>query len=129
MTENRVDGEVEFSFFRLGVRQVFLAGEFNDWNTSTLPMRREPDGWWRCRLRLAPGTYRFKYLADRQWYLDYAAFGVERDSLGIWSSVVWVAPPQPQARETEPDVDAAPATLSFVRESEEHIAVASGSAA
>ena len=127
MTENRVDGEVEFSFFRLGVQQVFLAGEFNDWNTSTLPMRREPDGWWRCRLRLAPGTYRFKYLADRQWYLDYAAFGVERDSLGIWNSVVWVAPAR--AREAEADVEAASTTLSFVRESEEHVAVASGSAA
>ena len=127
MTENRVDGEVEFSFFRLGVRQVFLGGESNDWNTSTLPMRREPDGWWRCRLRLAPGTYRFRYLADRQWYLDYAAFGVERDSLGMWNSVVWVAPSR--AREVEADVDAASATLSFVRESEAPIAVASGSAA
>ena len=127
MTENRVDGEVEFSFFRLGVRQVFLGGEFNDWNTSTLPMRREPDGWWRCRLRLAPGTHRFKYLADRQWYLNYAAFGVKRDPFGTRNSVVRVAPPR--AREMEADVDAVAATLSFVREPEEHIAVASGSAA
>ncbi len=127
MTENRVDGEVEFSFFRLGVHQVFLVGEFNDWNTSTLPMRREPDGWWRCRLRLAPGTYQFRYLADRQWYLDYAAFGVDRSALGTWNSVVWVGPPQ--AREADEAEEQDPATLSFVRESEEHIAVTSGSAA
>ena len=127
MTENRVDGEVEFSFFRLGVRQVFLAGEFNGWNTSSLPMRREPDGWWRCRLRLAPGTYQFRYLADRQWYLDYGAFGMERSALGTWNSVVWVAPPR--AQEADAEAEEAAATLSFIREPEKHIAVASGSAA
>ena len=83
--------EVEFRFFRPGAKQVFLVGDFNGWNSSGCPMIRATDGEWRCRLTLPEGSHQFKYLADGEWFLDYAAFGLEHGPYGM-NSVVMVTP-------------------------------------
>jgi 1,4-alpha-glucan branching enzyme len=105
-----IGGDVEFCFFRREAREVFLCGDFNGWHETSLPMAQAGGGWWKCRLRLAPGCYQFKYRADGEWYLDYAAFGIERGPRGVWNSVVVVgaglrdAEPQrtPVAHKTTP---------------------------
>lgn len=91
MVNEYIGGEVEFCFYRREARQVFLCGDFNGWDRLALPMARLDGGWWKCRMHLAPGSYQFKYLADGEWHLDYAAFGMERGPLGIWNSVVLVS--------------------------------------
>lgn len=101
------NGEVEFQFFRPAAQQVALVGDFSSWDTSVLPMRRRRDGWWVHRLRLAPGVYQFKYLADGEWYPDYAAFGLERGGLGVWNSVLLVGPPEEADLHGLMDLDAA----------------------
>lgn len=83
-------GDVEFCFYRREAQRVFICGDFNDWHQTALPMTATDAGWWKCRLRLAPGSYRFKYLTDSEWYPDYAAFGLEMGPLGAWNSVVLV---------------------------------------
>jgi len=90
VVNEHICGDMEFSFYRREARGVFLCGDFNDWQQTALPMTGMPDGWWKCQLRLAPGSYRFKYLADSEWYPDYAAFGIERSPLGAWNSVVLI---------------------------------------
>jgi hypothetical protein len=55
---------------------VFLVGDFNDWQERSLPMSREGEDEWVCRLSLPEGVYRFRYLADGQWH-------TERNSSGI----------------------------------------------
>lgn len=84
------DGSIEFRFFRRDATAVTLAGDFNLWQTTSLPMRHEGDGWWSCRLRLGSGTYQFKYRADNEWFADYAAFGLEHGPFG-WNSVLFVS--------------------------------------
>lgn len=71
--------------------QVFLAGTFNGWNVRGAPMQPTGDGWWRAVLRLPDGEYQFRYIADGQWFTDYAANGVERGKFD-WNSVLVVAP-------------------------------------
>jgi len=93
-------GAVEFKFFRPQARQVSLAGEFNNWQTCFY-MTKDDDGWWRCRLDLAPGVYEFKYSADGQWYIDYAAFGLMYGPYGL-NSVVKVNPPNIKTEPAEP---------------------------
>ena len=90
MVHGGMCGGVEFCFYRREARQVFLCGDFNDWHQTTLPMTVGDGGWWKRRLRLAPGSYQFKYLADSEWYPDYAAFGLEMGPTGTWNSVVLV---------------------------------------
>ena len=103
------DGVVEFGFFRPEANQVSLAGDFNDWRCDTTLMAKGADGWWRIKLKLEAGTYRFKYLADNQWHTDYAAFGVEISPYG-WNSVLKVDPPKPrlvQVQQVQADPQAA----------------------
>jgi 1,4-alpha-glucan branching enzyme len=68
---------VKFMFFRPGAEQVFLAGDFNEWRQGDLAMKRTPDGYWSASVSLPAGEFKFRYLADGEWFVDYAAFGLE----------------------------------------------------
>lgn len=81
---------VEFRFFRPGARAVQLAGDFNGWRTGELQMVRAEDGYWKAKMKLPAGEFRFRYCADGEWFADYAAFGVEPGRFGL-DSVVRVA--------------------------------------
>ncbi len=87
------DGAVVFRFFRPEARQVYLAGDFNGWQKTCMPLAKGEDGWWSYRIGLAPGIYQFRYIADGQWYTDYAAFGLEHGPFG-WNSVLKVEAPR-----------------------------------
>lgn len=89
MVVQRRDGSIEFRFFRPGARAAAVAGEFNAWHDRCFAMSPADNGWWVYRLHLAPGTYRFKYCCDGEWFPDYAAFGLERGPFG-WDSVLIV---------------------------------------
>lgn len=74
-------------------RQVYVVGDFNDWCTRANAMQHVGNGQWELTLRLRPGEYRFRYLTDDgRWLTDYAAFGVIRNRLGGWDSVLYVPP-------------------------------------
>ena len=98
---------VEFRFFRPGAREVMLAGDFADWSQRR-PMRREAYGWWTLELRLEPGEYRFRYVADGEWYTDFASHGVEFTQDG-WNGVLVMpehaarpaAEPAPRQQDTD----------------------------
>ena len=81
------DEWVEFSFYRPQAQQVHLAGDFNGWRTSELPMIRTEKGYWTAKMRLPAGEFKFRYCADGEWFTDYAAFGVEPGTFGLDSIV------------------------------------------
>ena len=81
---------VEFRFYRPQAKQVWLAGDFNNWRNHELSMKKSSDGYWVARLKLPPGAYRFRYRADGTWFTDYASFGLEAGPFGF-DSVVRVA--------------------------------------
>jgi 1,4-alpha-glucan branching enzyme len=91
MTTVSASGWVEFRFFRTGVRQVLVSGDFNGWCTSplkTLRMKPVGDGWWTTEAYFEPGEYRFKYVADGIWYTDFASNGIEPYKAGANSILV-----------------------------------------
>jgi 1,4-alpha-glucan branching enzyme len=100
MTHAGKDGSVTFRFFRPGAREVLLAGDFNRWEQ--VPMRCEPHGWWSLDLPLPAGDYRFRYIADGQWYTDFASNGIEVTRLG-WNSVLVV--PERAGKPAQPKVE------------------------
>jgi 1,4-alpha-glucan branching enzyme len=89
MTSVKSNGEVEFRFFRAGAKDVRLAGDFTQWQDNAIPMRHEGNGWWTARARLQPGEYRFRYVADGQWFTDFASHGVELKKQ-VWNSILLV---------------------------------------
>lgn len=84
-----------FRFFRPQAQCVYLVGDFNGWRTQELKMKPR-DGWWEANLTLPGGNYRFRYLADGQWFTDFAAFGIEYGPFGT-ISVLRIPGPGEQA--------------------------------
>jgi len=56
-------------------RQVHLAGDFNEWHKTNLPMQKLKSGDWSLTLDLKPKReYQFRYLIDnQQWENDWQA--------------------------------------------------------
>jgi 1,4-alpha-glucan branching enzyme len=85
MTSITENGRVQFKFFRPNVDSVRLVGDFDGWDGEGLAMNSRGDGWWTADVRFEAGDYRFRYLADGNWFPDYAAFGVELTKTGCHS--------------------------------------------
>jgi hypothetical protein len=54
-------------------KQIFLAGNFNDWKPSNdkfLMKDDDGDGTYSITVKLVPGTYQYKFVIDGQWTKD-----------------------------------------------------------
>jgi 1,4-alpha-glucan branching enzyme len=68
-----------------------VAGDFNDWNTSATPLKRQKDKRWAVTVNLAPGTYRYRYVVNSNtWQNDPEADRYEPSGFGENNSVVLV---------------------------------------
>ena len=66
-------------------RKIFLAGSFNNWNPSDaqyLLKDDDGDGVWSITVKLAPGTYQYKYVIEGKWTQDTYAPGEAADGFG-----------------------------------------------
>jgi len=53
---------------------IYLVGDFNGWDQSSHPMRRNHAGQWTTVVDLQPGrAYQFRYLCDGEWMNDSQA--------------------------------------------------------
>jgi 1,4-alpha-glucan branching enzyme len=77
---NRNFHHVSFFCHAPEAKQVFIAGDFNNWNPTATPMIRQPDGRWMASLELRHGYHQYIYLVDGQRVLDPNAMGKTRDS-------------------------------------------------
>lgn len=82
--------KVELLFQAEEANEVFVAGDFNGWDPTATPMKRHKEGLWKAKLKLKPGRYEYKFLADGQW-INYVR-GVERvpNPFGTENMVLWV---------------------------------------
>lgn len=79
-----------FSFpAEMAENEVALAGDFNDWDTTSLKMERK-NGSYQTTVRLKPETnYKFKYLVDgSRWENDHNADAYEPNEFGTDDSVL-----------------------------------------
>jgi 1,4-alpha-glucan branching enzyme len=81
---------VEFRFYAPEAVEVSIAGEFNDWDIQSLPMKKQKDGVWKKTTKLTPGRYEYKLFVDRSWIEDLP--GEERvlNPFGTQNFVRWV---------------------------------------
>lgn len=63
-----------------GAHQVAIAGDFNDWQTQTTPMKPLKNGDFTATVLLKPGReYQYRYVVDgRHWVTDSGADKVKR---------------------------------------------------
>lgn len=51
-------------------KSVTLAGEFNQWNTTSHPLRKNQFGIWEITVPLPPGRHPYKFVVDGNWVTD-----------------------------------------------------------
>jgi len=69
-------------------KEVFLLGDFNNWDPQTAPMKKDGLGLWKMSMLLAPGRYEYKLLVDGQWRLDANNPNRALNSLGTENNVL-----------------------------------------
>ena len=88
------DGKTaEIAFILTGhpdARQVYLVGDFNQWDPKKHRMSKYRDGSFRARLALKPGAYQYKFVADGIWLNDPQAWEQVKNAFGTVNSQVHV---------------------------------------
>jgi 1,4-alpha-glucan branching enzyme len=51
-----------------GAEEVYLAGDFTDWQP--MAMKKRKDGLFAVDVRLAPGNHEYKFIVDDSWVVD-----------------------------------------------------------
>ncbi len=64
---------IRLELTRPQVREVFVAGSFNDWQLTATPLKSAGDGRWFVELSLPPGRYEYRFIADGEWVDDPGA--------------------------------------------------------
>ena len=84
---------VEFSLYAPEAREVFLVGDFNNWDGTAYRMRKFKDGICKKSVKLKPGRYEYLFLVDGEWWTDpkndlrqHNPFGTENSVLNIVES-------------------------------------------
>ncbi len=51
-------------------QRVLLVGDFTQWQTGAIPMKKDGNGVWSTTVSLAPGTYNYLFIIDGEWRDD-----------------------------------------------------------
>ena len=63
--------EVIFQVQAPEAREVYVAGEFNNWQLDSFAcLERDERGTWKRQIPLNPGSYQYKYFVDGRWVVD-----------------------------------------------------------
>ncbi len=77
-----------------------VVGDFNGWDISADPMEMDKDGFFVRTIHLAPGSYRYKFVINSEFYItDPARTGFEQDGYGGRNSILVVEDPDPNGKE------------------------------
>ncbi|MEO0247172.1 MAG: glucodextranase DOMON-like domain-containing protein [candidate division WOR-3 bacterium] len=60
-----IEGDsIIFRFFEPTAQIVYLAGTFNNWAPTGLPMKKDDKGIWYVKVKLIPGNYQYKFVIN-----------------------------------------------------------------
>ena len=62
--------KVHFEFSAPEAQEVFLAGDFNNWDTQLDLMKKDRKGTWKATISLMPGRYECQFFVDGNWEND-----------------------------------------------------------
>jgi 1,4-alpha-glucan branching enzyme len=89
-SKGKEEKNVEFTFYAPEATEVFLAGEFNNWDTQSLPMKKGKDGVWKAKIKLPPGRYEYKFFADHAWVENLPDTELSSNPFGTRNLIIWV---------------------------------------
>ncbi len=79
--------KVQFEFPASEAQEVYLAGDFNNWDSSANAMKKDKKGLWKTTLSLKPGRYEYRFLVDGNWENDPSCAGCVPNEFGSQNCV------------------------------------------
>ena len=70
-------------------KEVYLAGDFNQWDPRSFAMIKERSGW-MLPVHLSVGKHLYKFIVDGKWIIDPGNKLWEQNEYGNGNSVIWV---------------------------------------
>jgi 1,4-alpha-glucan branching enzyme len=70
---------VNFACVAPQAKMVTLTGDFNDWDPTAMPLKRQPDGSWTGQVTLGHGHHHYRFVVDGKAVLDPRAQGIARN--------------------------------------------------
>ena len=87
-SDKRKMKKVTFRIEAIDAKEVYLVGNFNEWNAKSHPMKKETNGIWKKQITLPAGKYEYKFLVDGEWIVDPDNDQMCKNSLGTKNSVL-----------------------------------------
>ncbi|MBT4291860.1 hypothetical protein HOD41_04155, partial [bacterium] len=84
------------------VGSCFVAGEFNDWSTSSTPMADDGNGVYTTTVDLSSGSYMYKFVVDGNWIADPENQNSADDGFGGLNSLITIGDSAPATTTTAP---------------------------
>lgn len=72
-------------------QQVVLVGDFNQWNPTSHPLKKQVDGSWQLAVSLSHGSHLYQFLVDGTPTNDPRAQGITRNERGERVSMLMVS--------------------------------------
>jgi len=82
---------IEFTYYGPEANTVYLAGNFNAWNTKSLPMRKGADDIWRLEMKLSAGRHEYKFYVDGAWAQQLPCSTTTFNPYGTYNCVIGVS--------------------------------------
>jgi 1,4-alpha-glucan branching enzyme len=70
-------------------KTVYLAGDFNNWNPTAMPMKKEGNEW-LADVHLSIGKHLYKFIVDGEWIKDPDNKLWERNEFKTGNSIIWI---------------------------------------
>ena len=80
-----------FTLTAADAKEVFLVGEFNNWNGEGFRMRRYKNGVFKKMAKLQPGRYEYRFVVDGEWWTDPSNPERCPNSFGSENSVITIS--------------------------------------
>lgn len=81
----------EFTFFAPEANEIYVVGDFTDWDTAKCPMRKLKSGIWKKKMKLKPGRYEYRFVVDGSWQSDPENISREPNPYGSENSILIVS--------------------------------------
>ena len=111
----KVEGnKIVFEYTDANAGNVAVAGDFNDWNSSSNPMEKHGDKW-ITKIALKEGEYQYKFVVDdTNWITDPSNKNTAEDGYGGQNSVLKVGNMVKSAKKKTPKTEGSiPVTFTY----------------
>lgn len=80
----------EFTLVAPDANEVYLVGDFNNWDGNGFKMRRYKNGVFKKKAKLHAGQYQYRFVVDGEWWTDPSNPNRQANAFGSENSVLTI---------------------------------------